>query len=268
MLDQGIDAPGLGWRGSNADLAQGARGQTRLAGDVLPAIAAVQRAPDAAVFAAALDGVEVAPRFPDRGIDDARIVLVDAQVNRAGFVADKEHALPASPAIPRAKDAALVIAPESVSQGRYKDRIRVLRVDAQLADMPRIAQAAMLPTAPAIAGFVDAIAMRNINADGRLAHARVNDIGVALADRQRADRAGFEIAIGDILPVLPGIVGLPDAARASAKIEGADLARVPGDRDDASATEGSNAAPMPDVVQGNAHSTILCCQLGAGCEGL
>ena len=66
----------------------------------------------------------------------------------------------------------------------------------------------------------------------------------------------IEVTVRDIAPVLPGVVRLPDAARASAEVEGADIAGVAGHSDDASAAEGSNAAPASDVVEGQVHGLL------------
>ena len=78
----------------------------------------------------------------------------------------------------------------------------------------------MLPTAPGIGRFVDAVADGDINADGGFAAAGVDDVGVGRRHFQRADGRGREIAIADVFPVLAGIGGLPDAAADAAEIEG------------------------------------------------
>lgn len=61
------------------------------------------------------------------------------------------------------------------------------------------------------------------------------------------------MAVGDILPVLPGVFSFPDAAGAGAEIECAKFAGMAGDGDDASAAEGADAAPASDVFEGRVH---------------
>lgn len=126
-------------------------------------------------------------------------------------------------------------------------------MNANLADVPRVVQADMLPTAPGIGGLVNAIAVRNINANRRFASAGVDDIRIHFRDRQRADRSRIEVAVGDIAPVLPTVVRLPDATRAGAEVEGADVAGVASNGDDPPAAEGSDTAPASDVVEREIH---------------
>ena len=145
---------------------------------------------------------------------------------------------------------------------RHKDRIRVTRMNADLADMPCIIQSHVLPRAAGIGGFVDTIAVRDINADGRFAHASVDDIGINFGDRQSAHRACLEVAIGNALPILPGIFGLPDAAGTCAEIEGAQFVGVAGHGDNSATSEGSNAAPARDIVEVESHEVYAFVEVG------
>ena len=79
----------------------------------------------------------------------------------------KSTLLPILAAIGRAEDAALLIPPKGMPQRRHKDRVRILRVNANLADVARVFQADMLPAAPGVGGLVNTVAMRDINADRR-----------------------------------------------------------------------------------------------------
>ena len=134
----------------------------------------------------------------------------------------------------------------------------------QLANMPRVLQADVLPAAPGIGRLVHAVAVRDINADGGFAHAGVDDVGIGFRHRQRPDRRRLEIAVGDVLPILSGVFGLPDAASAGAKVECAQLGGVAGDGDHPSAAEGSDAAPVSDIVEGKVH--CVCAFFGGGCK--
>ena len=115
----------------------------------------------------------------------------------------------------------------------------------------------MAPRTTAISRLVDAIAVGDIDADGGFAHASVDDVGVGFRQRQRADRGGVEVAVRDILPILPGVFGFPDAAGAGAEVEGSEFSGVAGDGDHASAAEGSDAAPASDVVKGEGHGVCF-----------
>ena len=152
--------------------------------------------------------------------------------------------LPVRPAIAGTVDAALGVAPEGMPKCRRIHQVGILRVAANLGDLAGLFQAEMLPAAPGVGGFVDAIADGDIDADGGLARAGIDDIGVGGRHFQRADGRGGEVAVADILPVLPGVGGLPDAATDAAEVEGIRIARVASDSDDASAAEGSDAAEL------------------------
>ena len=130
------------------------------------------------------------------------------------------------------------------------------------ADVPRFSQADMLPAAPAIAGFVDAIAMRDIAADGAFAHAGIDDLRVGRRDSQCAHRRRVEIAIADIAPIQAAIAGLPDSARASAEIEGLPVLWIARHRHHTPATMRSDATPFQlgkqFACQLFGHVSILC----------
>ena len=113
---------------------------------------------------------------------------------------------------------------------------------ADLGDLAQVFQTQVLPTAPGIGRFVNAIADRDINADGGFACTGVDDVGIGRRYFQRAHGRRCEITVADIFPILPGVAGLPDAAADAAEVKGIGFARVPGDRDHASAPEGSDAA--------------------------
>ena len=81
---------------------------------------------------------------------------------------------------------------------------------------------------------------RRCRAIGASPRADVDDVRVGLGDRDRADRAGPEAAVGDGLPVAPAVGRLPDAAAGRAEVEGARLAGHARDRRDAAAAEGTD----------------------------
>ena len=99
ILDDRPNTSRLRGRCRQANLAQHSLGQSLSplpldgggaggGGEPLPTVAAIHRAPDAAIRAAGGDIPEVAISLPEGGIDDARVVLVDRQVDGARFFAD------------------------------------------------------------------------------------------------------------------------------------------------------------------------------------
>src|SRR5205823_6647349 len=72
-LDDCPDTARLGGRGGNANPAQHALGHTRLAGDLLPGVAAVGRAEEAGARPATDQFVRAVDALPEGGVDDARV---------------------------------------------------------------------------------------------------------------------------------------------------------------------------------------------------
>ena len=86
----------------------------------------------------------------------------------------------------------------------------------------------MRPRAARVGGLVDAVAVRRHDAaDGVLAHADVDDVRVGGRDRDRADRRGLHLAVGDVGPRAAAVGGLPDAAADAAEVERAGCCGTP-----------------------------------------
>src|SRR5215213_5511009 len=211
--------------------------------EAFPGLPPILTAPESAVRTAATDLPEGAMGLPDGGVEDARIGAVDAQVNRTCFVADKEHVSPVGAAIVAFENATFRIGTEGVTQSRHPHDVRVVWVDADLADVACVAQPGVDPAPPGVGTAVDAVAMGDVDADGRLAGTGVDDVRVGRRNRQRADRGCGEEAIGHGLPVGAAISCLPDAAGHRAEVVGVRLAAAAGHGDHTAATKGSNAAP-------------------------
>ena len=94
----------------------------------------------------------------------------------AGVLVAKEDALPGLAAIARAIDAALLVRAMRVTERGDVDEIGILRVDAHLADVARLREAAVRPGLAAVGGLVDAVAVRDVAANRRLAHADVDHV--------------------------------------------------------------------------------------------
>ena len=65
------------------------------------------------------------------------------------------------------------------------------------ADLLRVGEAHVLPGAPAISGFVHAVAMRRISANAAFTHSRIDDAWIGFSHGNRADRTGLYLAVGD-----------------------------------------------------------------------
>src|SRR5258708_37148079 len=97
---------------------------------------------------------------------------------------------------------------------------------APFANIAGVVEAKMRPGFACVSGLVDAVAMGDVAANGRLAHADVDHVGVGWRDGDAADGGASEVAVGDVLPEEPSIRGLPDAATGGAAVEGGIRARV------------------------------------------
>ncbi len=135
--------------------------------------------------------------FPDGGVEDAW-VRIEREIDRAGLLADKEHMRPVLAAIGRFEDTAFSIWPKRMPECRYPDDIGIVRVNADLANEAGIGEADVLPGHAGIGALVHAITVGNIDADRGFAGAGVDHIGIGRGDRQGADCARREKAIGDM----------------------------------------------------------------------
>ena len=103
----------------------------------------------------------------------------------------------------RAEEATLLVWAVGMAERGDIDDVGIGRMDAHLADIARIFEAEMRPGLARVGGLVDAVAMRDIAANGGLAHANIDHVGVGGRDGDAADRGALEIAIGDVLPESP-----------------------------------------------------------------
>src|SRR5581483_11555872 len=97
-----------------------------------------------------------ADRFPERSVEDARIIRVQRQIARPRFLVAEKHPFPGFAAVVGAKDAAFVIGTVRVTLGCEIDQVWILGMNAYLADVARILKAKKLPGLAAIGRFVDA----------------------------------------------------------------------------------------------------------------
>ena len=233
------------WIGGDihADFAQGFG---KPGGDFLPIVAAVGGFPDARAGAAAAHLPGVTNVIPEGGIEDAGVGGVDGEFAAAGvFVETGEEEVPGFAAVFAAVDAAVFGGAVWGTLGGDVDEVGVGGMDADACNGTGFGEAEVFPGAAGVGGFIDAIAVGGGDAaDGVLAHADVDDVGVGRGDGDSADGRGFDEAIGDVAPGFAGVVRFVDASASGAEVVREGVVGDSGDGDGAAAAEGSDVAPF------------------------
>ena len=96
---------------------------------------------------------------------------------------------------------------------------------------------------PAIGGLVDAVALDDVAAQLRLAHADVDDVGIGGRDGDGADRGGLQRLVGDRRPGRAAVGRLPEAAAGGAEVVFERPGVAAGRAGRSSAARGADAAP-------------------------
>jgi hypothetical protein len=131
----------------------------------------------------------MALRLPCGRVEDVRVQRIERDVVRAGALAAEQHVLPVAAAVLRPEDAALRVRPPRVTERGDEDDVGAPRMHDDAADVARIGESDVGPRLAAIGRSIDAIAVRHVVADARLAGAGVDDVGVGRRNRDRADAA-------------------------------------------------------------------------------
>src|SRR5205085_12378395 len=97
-----------------------------------------------------------APRLPHRRVEVAGVARIEREIDGARILALEQHVLPAGAAVLRAEDAALAIRSPRVPERRDIGDVRIARMHAHASDVARVAQADVLPRAPAVGRSIDA----------------------------------------------------------------------------------------------------------------
>src|SRR5207244_1731959 len=93
------------------------------------------------------------------------------------------------------------------------DQVGIGGVHANGGDMPAVGKSDPAPALATVVASIDAVAVRGRDAaDRRLAGADIDDLGIGRGQSNRADGSGREVAVGYILPALPGVDALPQPA--------------------------------------------------------
>src|SRR5207244_11682438 len=92
------------------------------------------------------------------------------------------------------------------------------RMDANLRDRRRVAQADVRRGFTGVDRLVDAVASHDVAADARLAHANVDDVRIGLRDCHGTHRRALDLAIGDWIPAQTPVDCLPHATADGAEV--------------------------------------------------
>ena len=182
-------------------------------------------------------------RLPERREQNVRIIRIEHQIDRSGFVVLEQHFLPSLSAVVRTKHPAHLIRTVGVPQRRNVHDVRILRIHDNLRDMSRVFQPDVRPGLSAIHGFVHSIAVRNISANARFARAHVNHVRIRRrhCDRTHGHDPGL---VRHRRPRDPAVRRFPGTARHGPEIIGLGIARHAGYREGAPATKWAHLAPF------------------------
>ncbi len=247
-FDEGVNAVGVG-------AAHGDRHFTHFFGQTgfhfVPGLAAIDGFIEPAAGAAADHFPGQAAVFPHCGVEHAGVVHVHRQFDTAGLVADIQDFSPGLAAVGGFIDAAFGGFAIQGALGGYEHRVGVFGVDGDAGNMLGAFQPHFLPGFAGVGRFIYPIPVVGHDAPGRmLAHAHVNDVGIAFRHSDGAHRAGGKKAVGDVFPGEAHIGGFPHAASGGAHVVGGDIANDAGGGHGAAAAEWADAAPFHRLEQG------------------
>ena len=134
------------------------------------------------------------------------------------FAIPVQRPLPRLAAVGALVDAALLAVEAQPAERRDVDDVGVGRMDADLRNHAGIGERHVRPRLAGVDRLVDAVALHDVAADARLAHADVDDVGVGLGDGDRADRGAVNLAVGHRRPRLALVGGLPQPAAGRAEV--------------------------------------------------
>ncbi len=205
-------------RDGDADVAPDAGGQTRIARQLRPVIAAIRRLEQSAARSPRREQPGLSSRLPQTGVEHVRIVRVHHQINDAGGIVAKENLLPGFSAVVRPKDAALGIGRPDVAERGNVDAVGVRGVDHDVGDLTRGAESEEAPRLAAVGRLPHPVAVRDVAANRILAAAHIHDVRRGRRDGDRADGAA-EILVAHRRPRLSGVDRLEHAAAGGAEPE-------------------------------------------------
>src|SRR6185503_14676197 len=219
-LDYGPNPFRVRGRNRDANLANDASRQTRIARQFSPGVPSVRRLEDAAARPAALQRPGFPIDFPETRIENTRVGRIHDQVDGSGLVAAGKNLVPGLAPVFRSKNSALIIRSPDVTQRRDVDEVRIFRMHANAWYLTRVVEAQVLPGLAAVGRFVHAVAVRNVAANRRFAHAHIDCVWIGIGQSDRPNRTRPKNrAVSDRLPIDAPVCCLPNTAADAAKIE-------------------------------------------------
>ena len=181
--------------------------------------------------------------FQSVGVNRARVLRVEGEVNRADVVAFVEDFLPVRSAVTRAIYTAVRIRAVGVSERCDENEFRIPRIDEDAADLPRVIEADVRPRLACVGGFVDAVAERDLRTHVGLARSNIKHVRIRRRDADCPDR-WHGLRVENRIPGAARIFRFPDAAADRAEIESVRLPRHAADGIRAAAAERPNHSPV------------------------
>src|SRR5262249_36910413 len=152
-------------------------GRLTIRAELLPGVASVARDIEPTARAAGDQLPRLAPRLPQAGEHDSRVVRVDRHVRGARVRVREQHPVPGLAAVLGAVDAAFGAWSEGVPEHRGERDVGVPRVDGHCPDLADLVPD-VLPGLAGVGAPVDAVAGRDVAADVGLAAADVDHVRV------------------------------------------------------------------------------------------
>ena len=143
---------------------------------------------------------------------------VDAQVDSSRAIVLIEDLLPRLSSIARTEHTALRIRRVRMTQRRYIHDVGIRRIDANARNRLCVAQPDVFPRLARVGRFVHAVALHDVAAQLRLAHAQIDKVGIRFRHCDRADRGALNLPIGHRTPRGAAIGGLPQSSADGAEI--------------------------------------------------
>ena len=202
-----------------------------------PRIAAIGAAPQAA-FAAAADHAPLAPfALKGGGIKDVGVARMHGDFHDAGDLAGPQQPRPRLAAIAGAVQAALLARPPQRAERRHIDRVAIIGMHEDAADVPAVLQPHMLPGRATVLRPINPIAIKRAAHIVLLAGAEPDGVGILGIKRHRPHR-NATLLFEDGRPGRPGVHRFPQAARGAGGIDDALIGGMHGKTRDPPARHG------------------------------
>ena len=198
-------------RDGEPDVAQQPARQAGVARQLGPVRAAVGGLEDPAPYAPRDELPGEALRLPERGVQHLGIRGIHREVGGAGGIVAEQDLGPRFAAVAGLVDPALGVRSERASLRGHVHDVGVRGMDPHARDLLGLGEAEGGPRPAGVSGLEHAVAVGDVAADRVLARAHVDDVGVRLADADRADRTA-EVLVARREPGVAAVGGLEDAA--------------------------------------------------------